>query len=427
MPSPLSPIVSHLPKWIRLGLGDEEFHCEEKGATFPADTCPEVMPSLTNHHNIMSEVLRENPELYHRLRHVKSKGGVTLAKCLKTGMDNKGHPMIKTVGFVCGDEDCYRVFWPLLKIIISRRHNIPIRELENFSQATDLDWRSVSTQPMDPTGRHVISTRVRTGRSLRSFALPPSMTREKRRELERLVVRALTFSPASSSEDRFRTFCGSYLPLHGSTSCPQGGTTPFGMGKEREENLRSRGMLFQEPDSTLLLSSGFGRHWPDARGMFLNDDENFIIWANEEDHLRIISMQNGSDIQGVFRRFAEGILWVEERLKALGTEFMHSQSLGHLLTCPSNLGTGMRASVMIRLPRLSRKHEFKRLVDDLQLQARGVRGVDSSSIGGVYDISNRDRLGRSEVELCNIMIQGVVTLVKLEIGEEEQQSARSKL
>ena len=66
---------------------------------------------------------------------------------------------------------------------------------------------------------------------------------------------------------------------------------PNGMSKEKEEELRKKGNLFQEPDSTLLLSSGCGRHWPDARGIFHNDAQDLFVWVNEEDQLRIVSME----------------------------------------------------------------------------------------------------------------------------------------
>jgi len=84
---------------------------------------------------------------------------------------------------------------------------------------------------------------------------------------------------------------GDYFPLNGSRSyAPK----PNGMSVEKEESLRSNGNLFQEPDSTLLLSSGCGRHWPDARGIFHNNDENLFVWVNEEDQLRIVSMEKDS-------------------------------------------------------------------------------------------------------------------------------------
>merc|ERR1719240_2341558 len=90
---------------------------------------------------------------------------------------------------------------------------------------------------------------------------------------------------------------GDYYPLAGSTSyAPK----PKGITYAEEEKLRNDHFLFQEPDSPLLLSGGMGRHWPDARGIFHNEAQNFFVWVNEEDHSRIISMQKGDDIKAIF-------------------------------------------------------------------------------------------------------------------------------
>ena len=163
--------------------------------------------------------------------------------------------------------------------------------------------------------------------------------------------------------------------------------------------MRDEHFLFQEPDSTLLLASGMGRHWPDARGIFANFKKNFLVWTNEEDHTRIISMQMGADIKEVFERFVFACNTVEDVVKKEGYSFMHSDHLGYILVCPSNLGTGLRASVMVKIPLLSARHEFKDICTGLRLQARGGAGVDSGSSGGIWDISNADRLGTSEVDL----------------------------
>merc|ERR1719440_1506413 len=85
---------------------------------------------------------------------------------------------------------------------------------------------------------------------------------------------------------------GDYFPLNGSKSYA---AKPTGMSEEKEETLRKCGNLFQEPDSTLLLASGMGRHWPDGRGIFENEKKNLFVWLNEEDHLRIVSMQGSRD------------------------------------------------------------------------------------------------------------------------------------
>ena len=73
--------------------------------------------------------------------------------------------------------------------------------------------------------------------------------------------------------------------------------------------------LFDKPVSPLLLASGMARDWPDARGIFHNDEKNFLVWINEEDHTRLISMQKGGDMKAVFRRFCEGLGKVRIRTK----------------------------------------------------------------------------------------------------------------
>merc|ERR1712226_1443653 len=134
-----------------------------------------------------------------------------------------------------------------------------------------------------------------------------------------------------------------------------------------------------------------GRHWPDARGIFHNEKKNFLVWVNEEDHTRLISMQMGADIKEVFSRFATGCNAVQDVVKAEGYDFMHNDHLGFVLVCPSNLGTGLRASVMIKIPLLSAQSDFRDICKKMKLQPRGGAGVDSGAVGGIYDISNSDR------------------------------------
>ena len=108
-------------------------------------------------------------------------------------------------------------------------------------------------------------------------------------------------------------------------------------------------LFIQEPDSTLLLSSGCGRHWPDARGIFHNNDENLFVWVNEEDHMRIVSMEKGDNVKRIIERFAKATSTIQQCLKKEGYDFMHSEHLGWILTCPSNLGTGLRAGAMVKV------------------------------------------------------------------------------
>jgi protein-arginine kinase len=152
------------------------------------------------------------------------------------------------------------------------------------------------------------------------------------------------------------------------------------------------------------------RDWPEGRGIFHNTEKTFLIWVNEEDQLRIISMQKGGDVREVFSRLAKGIKAVQDSVKAeSGKDFCLDERFGYIHSCPTNLGTGMRASVHVDLPGWT-KHSIDKLkarCEELHLQPRGTRGESGGQTGHTYDISNKHRLGYSEVELVQKMIDGV--------------------
>merc|ERR1712198_154533 len=150
-------------------------------------------------------------------------------------------------------------------------------------------------------------------------------------------------------------------------------------------------------------------------GIFHNKDKTFLTWVNEEDQLRIISMQSGGDVKAVFDRLARGIKAVQDSVKKeSGKDFMLDAKYGFIHACPTNLGTGMRASVHVDLPGYTKagSQMLKDRCEDLHLQPRGTRGESGGQTGITYDISNKHRLGYSEVQLVQKMIDGVNTLVK---------------
>merc|ERR1719473_2234583 len=357
----------------------------------------------------MTDFFKANPDVYGKLKNKVTSSGVTFGDCIKTGVDNPGHPHIKTVGMTAGDEESYTVFADLFDPVISARHG-GYQHTKN-KQPTNMDLNQLSNTDIDPDCKYVLTTRVRTGRSIKGFQLPPSISFEERRKLEAVAVKGLLNMKGD--------LAGDYYPLHGSHSyAPK----PNGMSVEKEDELRKCGNLFQEPDSTLLLASGMGRHWPDGRGVFENFNSNLFVWVGEEDHLRIVSMQGsraapsheGKQIKEVTARFMRACHEVQAVLKQEGSDFMHNDHLGWVLTCPSNLGTGLRAGTMVKLEKLSAREDFKKFLGSMGLQARGTAGVDSASTGGTWDISNADRIGKGEVELCNCLIKGAAQLVAWE-------------
>lgn len=195
------------------------------------------------------------------------------------------------------------------------------------------------------------------------------------------------------------------------------------MTDAEQEQLINDHFLFDKPVSPLLTCAGMARDWPDARGIWHNENKNFLVWVNEEDHTRVISMQKGGNIREVFTRFCNGLNKVESLIKESGHEFMWNEHLGFVLTCPSNLGTGLRAGVHLKIPNLSKdEKKLDQILDKLRLQKRGTGGVDTASVGGIYDISNSDRLGFSEVELAQAMVDGVGLLIEMEKKLEKGES-----
>ena len=352
-------------------------------------------PDLSQHNNWMSRCLTK--EIYDKLSVLKTPSGFTLDQAIQTGVDNPGHPFIMTVGCVAGDEESYDVFAEMFDPVIEGRHN---GYKKDALHKTDLNANNlVGGEDLD--SNFVISSRVRTGRSIRGLALPPHCTRAERRDVEKVVVEALDTLKGSLQ--------GKYYPLNKMT--PQ-----------EQDQLIEDHFLFDKPVSPLLLSSGMARDWPDARGIWHNDQKTVLVWVNEEDHTRVISMQKGGNMREVFTRFCESLQQIEDAMKKKGHAFMWNKHLGFILTCPSNLGTGLRAGVHVKLPKLSKDARFDDILKKLRLQKRGTGGVDTASTDGVFDVSNLDRLGFSEVELVQKVVDGVKLLVDMEKCLMEEKS-----
>ena len=120
-----------------------------------------------------------------------------------------------------------------------------------------------------------------------------------------------------------------------------------GMTKEVQTQLIQDRFLFKEGDRFLQAANAC-RYWPTGRGIYHNVDKTFLVWCNEEDHLRIISMQKGGDLKAVYARLVNAINEIEKRIP-----FSHHDKYGFLTFCPTNLGTTIRASVHIALPKLA--------------------------------------------------------------------------
>jgi len=240
----------------------------------------------------------------------------------------------------------------------------------------------------DPSGDYIVSTRISVGRNLAGLPLGPAISHSQRNEIESVLAEALSGLQGK--------LAGTYYPL-------------TGMSETDSKRLVADHFLFRAGDR-FLESAGLNRDWPEGRGIYHNVEKTFLVWVNEEDQLRIISMQSGGDIKQVFIRLANAIGELQNKIA-----FSYSDHLGYLTSCPTNLGTAMRASVHVRLPNLGADMDaFRKITDRHHLQIRGIHGEHSCSEGGIYDISNRRRLGVTEVECVQDMYDGVVALIATE-------------
>lgn len=333
-------------------------------------------------HSLVKKHLTQ--EIYDGLKGKKSaEVGYTIDNAIKTCVDNQD----SGVGIYAGDEDSYKVFAPIFDPIIDTYHG---GYKPGDKHQSDMDSTHLKKPAESKVDDYVISTRIRVGRNISGYGLSPGITRPQRKELEELVVKALSKLDGD--------LAGKYYPLQG-------------MKEEDRVKLVEDHFLFKKGDR-FLESCGANRDWPEGRGIYHNNEKTFLVWVNEEDQLRIISMEKGADFVGIFDRLARGIAAIEKVLADEGKKYQFNDHLGYIHSCPSNLGTGMRASVHIKLPKLSANQEkFKQRCAELRLQPRGVHGEHSETTDGIYDISNKERIGKTEVELVQTMIDGVQTLI----------------
>ena len=123
-------------------------------------------------------------------------------------------------------------------------------------------------------------------------------------------------------------------------------------------------------------------------------------------------MQPGADIREVFERLSRAATAIEAR-----AQFLHNNHVGYITSCPTNLGTALRASVHIHLPKLAQNWpRFQAIADQYNVQIRGSHGEHSDTSDGIFDISNKRRLGRSEKDLVQDMYDGVKAMMQAELS-----------
>lgn len=161
------------------------------------------------------------------------------------------------------------------------------------------------------------------------------------------------------------------------------------------------------------LSEGSG-----TRGVAISKDEDIAVMVNEEDHLRVQVLRSGLTLDECWKSIDEIDDAIEEQVA-----FAFHDQYGYLTACPTNVGTGIRVSVMMHLPALVQTREIQKVFHALQkinLAVRGLYGEGSQAMGDFYQISNQYTLGMSETQVINRVREVVPMILKYERRAREQ-------
>lgn len=258
-----------------------------------------------------------------------------------------------------GDAASYEVFASVLGPFISRHHGAA-------EHPADGRWTSARPRIPGHLGEDpaLLSTWVHLHRNLRGVPFCPLIDHRTRLEVEARVAAAL--------HDLRGHFPGRYQSL-----------ALLDAGQQRA--LELEGLGFSQADRC-ATAAGIHRDWPHGRGLWRGDDGRRVVRVNAEDHVELIARDHGGQLSSCFcaaRELASALEGV------LG--FHHDDRLGYLTSSTANVGTGLRISVVARLPRLTAQTD--RLAD-----ASAELGLDHRTAGELVELSNHRRFGCTNVE-----------------------------
>lgn len=225
-----------------------------------------------------------------------------------------------------------------------------------------------------PLADVVISSRIRLARNLADQPFLATASPSDRTEIYRCVTDVITSSPAGAD----------------SIVIDIDDADPIDRNLLVERHLISRQHV-----------AGEG-----ARGVTISPDETRAVMINEEDHLRIQGLRCGLQLDNVWgdvNRLDDAI--------ASQIAFAFDKQLGYLTACPTNVGTGIRVSVMLHLPALRLTKEIERVARaarDLRLAVRGSYGEGTEAVGDLYQISNQTTLGKAEDAIINTFSEMII-------------------
>src|SRR5882757_7511376 len=238
-----------------------------------------------------------------------------------------------------------------------------------------------------PHHQIVVSSRVRLARNLRNFSFPGWAKKTERLQILEVVKPAVEGLPEMN--DAFSVYSQDLSALE-------------------KQVLVERHLISREH-----AAKGVGS------AVVMNKKQTLSIMINEEDHLRMQGIRAGLQLKNVFKMIDKVDTELEERL-----DFAFHGQLGYLTACPTNVGTGMRASAMVHLPALVLSEQINQViqaVNKIGLAVRGLYGEGTEAMGNLFQVSNQTTLGENEEEIINRLNKVIEQVI------EHEQNARLML
>lgn len=320
--------------------------------------------------------------------------------CLNSGIENADSGM----GCYAMQPADYDRFNPFFKKVLAQYHQVAedAKHVNNWSLGGAEGLPEGGQLDLTALGLPELSMRVRVGRNLKEFPLPGAMTKDDRVAMEAKMCAAFDVLKANP---KYGGGYNSLTPGHANF------VDAAGYQKLVDDHIMFKDMAAD----SYLATAGIASDWPFGRGCYVSEDREFIIWVGEEDHLRIMCMKKAALLNDVFDRLKEALDVVNG---IEGLEFAHSEQYGMVTSCPTNLGTGMRASVHIPIPNLTSDgtdKKAKEICKPLGLSVRGTGG-EHTPIGadGTCDISPSARFCITEAEIITALYNGLKLLKEKE-------------
>jgi protein-arginine kinase len=352
--------------------------------------------------NFTSKIL--TPILFEKMKDLETDGGYTLSNSIQSGVEDT----TLKVGMSLGDEQSYVTFQEIVNPMIERWHGY---DTKNGTHKTNLNCEELNfpAELQEKFKKYVSSTRIRVARNISGHPFPAGATPADRKVIEDILK--------NSIKDLQGTLKGKYYSLEKFLADEELMKQGI-LSKEDQASIKNaKKFMFQIPPVGVFLASGAASDFPHYRGVYVSDNNEVALWINEEDHIRIISMKEGGDLNGAINNFSSLHKAITQKLQEAGKSYAFNDKLGFLSSCCSNIGTSMRMSFWIDLPKLSAGENMElmeKIADKYGLQIRPQGGEHTKNEGSVWDISNKRRLGLTEVELIQGLIDGAQELIEME-------------